>query len=130
MIAILLYTAIVFYFGWSVFTWFTNMVQVNPVDFRCCVGIVWTALIIGRIDHRLRLFQVVGAYWMIVMQYGVILFPMFTILIWIFPNQINTNWVGHFQHICFNYLNWYILCIYTSCTRACRLTCRKRIQIE
>ena len=94
VIAILLYTAIVFYFGWSVFTWFTNMVQVNPWIF----GVVWalfaTALIIGRIDHRLRLFQVVGAYWMIVMQYGIILFPMFTILIWIFPNQLTLiGWV-------------------------------------
>ena len=94
VIAILLYTAIVFYFGWSVFTWFTNMVQVNPWIF----GVVWalfaSALIIGRIDHRLRLFQIVGSYWMIVMQYGIILFPMFTILIWIFPNQLTLiGWI-------------------------------------
>jgi hypothetical protein len=88
LLAILLYSAIVFYFGWNVATWLEALFHINYWVF----GIVWALIaygfIIGRINHRLRLFSIVGSYWMIVMEYGLILFPIATIFTWIFPSKL------------------------------------------
>lgn len=88
VLAIVVYTAIVFYFGWCVFTWLDVFLPVNKVFFSIVWTLVGYALFIARIDHRLRLFHIVGSYWMIIMQYGIILFPIATICTWIFPSQL------------------------------------------
>ncbi|TQR17499.1 metallophosphoesterase [Psychrobacillus vulpis] len=93
--AVILYSAIVFYFGWCVVQWLDTVV---PNVNRLIFGIVWTLIaygfIIGRIDHRLRLFSMAGSYWMIIMQYGVILFPIATIMAWILPSRLQIiGWI-------------------------------------
>ena len=83
VIAILLYSAIVFYFGWVVSSWLETFFPINKWYF----GIVWVLIaygfLIGRINHSLRLFSIAGSYWMIIMEYGLILFPIGTILTWV-----------------------------------------------
>ncbi|WP_313893172.1 metallophosphoesterase [Psychrobacillus sp.] len=88
ILVVLLYSAIVFYFGWSVYTWLEAFTPVNVWGFSIIWGLIAYAIIIGRIDHRLRLFNIVGSYWMIIMQYGLILFPIATIFAWIFPSEL------------------------------------------
>lgn len=93
-VAILLYSAIVFYFGWSVATWIEQYLPINNWIF----GIVWSLIafgfIIGRVSHKLRLFSIIGSYWIIIMQYGTILFPIATVLTWIFPAHLNLiGWI-------------------------------------
>ncbi|WP_144510478.1 metallophosphoesterase [Bacillus sp. FJAT-22090] len=91
-LAIIAYTAIVFYFGWCVVTWLDAFVPVNRWVFVVVWGLIGYALVIARIDHRFRLFHIVGSYWMIIMQYGIILFPIATIMTWFFPSQL--KWIG------------------------------------
>lgn len=100
ILAILLYSAIVFYFGWTVNTWIETFFPINSWVF----GIVWTLIaygfIIGRIGHRFRLFSVAGSYWMIVMEYGLILFPIATVVAFIFPSQlVLIGWIVLFLFI-------------------------------
>ena len=88
MLVILIYSAIVFYFGWSVLTWLDAFIPVNRWLFSVVWVLIGYAMLIARIDHRLRLLNIIGSYWMIVMQYGMILFPIATIIVWNFPNQL------------------------------------------
>lgn len=88
VLAIVVYTAIVFYFGWCVFTWLEVFLPVNKIVFSIIWALMGYALFIARISHQLRLFHIVGSYWMIIMQYGIILFPIATICTWIFPSQL------------------------------------------
>ncbi|MDF2064879.1 metallophosphoesterase [Bacillus sp. Cr_A10] len=94
VIAILLYSAIVFYFGWVVSSWLETFFPINKWYF----GIVWVLIaygfLIGRINHSLRLFSIAGSYWMIIMEYGLILFPIGTILTWVYPEQVKLiGWI-------------------------------------
>lgn len=94
VIAILLYAAIVFYFGWNMLTWLNTIFPINYIVF----GVIWFLIafgfIIGRFSHHLRLFSIAGSYWMIVMEYGIILFPLATLLYWLFPGQLNLiGWI-------------------------------------
>ncbi|TQR13127.1 metallophosphoesterase [Psychrobacillus lasiicapitis] len=86
--AILVYSAIVFYLGWCVFIWLDAFLSVNRWIFFSGWTVMAYALLIARIDHRFRLFHIIGSYWMIIMQYGIILFPMATIATWIMPDQL------------------------------------------
>ncbi|WP_391206532.1 metallophosphoesterase [Psychrobacillus sp. L4] len=93
-LVIILYSAIVFYFGWTVVTWLEVFFPINYWLF----GIVWALIaygfIIGRINHSLRLFSIAGSYWMIIMEYGVLLFPIATLITWIFPSQLKiVGWI-------------------------------------
>lgn len=97
--AILVYSAIVLYFGWCVFTWLETFLPVNRLIFFLVWALIGYALLIARIDHRFRLFHIVGSYWMIIMQYGIILFPIATIMVWVFPSQL--KWIGSIVFLLF-----------------------------
>ena len=88
LLAIIIYSAIVFYFGWSVQAWLDSFYPVISWLFFALWFLFAFAIIIARIDHRLRTFSIMGSYWLIIMQYGIILFPVATILVWIFPGQL------------------------------------------
>ncbi|MGB3101374.1 MAG: metallophosphoesterase [Psychrobacillus psychrotolerans] len=93
-VVILLYSAIVFYFGWGVAKWLDLYLPINTWLFSFVWGILAFGFFIGRISHKLRLFSIIGSYWFIVMQYGIILFPIATILLWIFPTHLNLiGWI-------------------------------------
>lgn len=87
-LAILIYSAIVFYFGWSVWTWLEAFFSINLGIFMGIWFLVAYAIIIARLDHRLRTFSIIGSYWLIIMQYGILLFPIASILVWIFPEYL------------------------------------------
>ena len=94
VLAILLYLAIVFYFGYSVIIWFDLYFPINRLLFGVVWGLVAFGFIIGRISHKLRLFSIIGSYWFFVMQYGVILFPIATVFTWVFPTYLNViGWI-------------------------------------
>ena len=115
-IAIPLYGAIVFYFGWSVAKWLGLYFSINEWQFGIAWGIIAFGFLIGRVSHKLRLFSMIGSYWMIVMQYGIILFPVATILGWIFPTQLKLiGWI-----VIFIFLFIYILGTYYAYTPVVR----------
>jgi len=97
-----IYTLIVFYLGYSTFQWLqTWNLPIHPVLF----SFIWFALafgyIIGKINHKLKYFSVIGSYWFIVMQYGVMLFPITTIVYLLWPSQQTIFIVGNVVAIVF-----------------------------
>lgn len=88
ILAIIIYSAIVFYFGWCVSTWLEAFIPIHSWLFFIIWFLFAFAIIIARIDHRLRTFSIIGSYWLILMQYGVMLFPIATILVWFYPGQL------------------------------------------
>ncbi|MEK4243943.1 metallophosphoesterase [Psychrobacillus sp. FSL K6-2684] len=88
ILAIIIYSSIVFYFGWSVSTWLEAFFTINSWLFLVIWFLFAFAIIIARLDHRLRTFSIIGSYWLIVMQYGILLFPVATIFAWVFPGQL------------------------------------------
>lgn len=92
---ILVYGLLVMYFGFNTYNWLQSWAkQINPWLF----GLGWFCLafgfLIGRISHSLRFFSVLGFYWFIVMQYGLILFPLTTIIYLIWPTEETIFIVG------------------------------------
>jgi predicted MPP superfamily phosphohydrolase len=99
---ILVYTLLVFYFGFNTYKWIQSWaIQINLWLF----GLGWFGLafgfLIGRISHSLRLFSVLGSYWFIVMQYGLILFPLTTIAYLTWPTEKTIFIVGNIMAIIF-----------------------------
>lgn len=99
---ILIYALLVFYFGFNTFKWIQSWaIQINPWIF----GLGWFCLafgfLIGRISHSLRFFSVLGSYWFIVMQYGLILFPLTTITYLTLPTEKTIFIVGNSMAVIF-----------------------------
>ncbi len=88
-----IYTLIVFYFGLSTFKWLQTWgVSIHPLLF----AVIWFAIsfgyMIGRVSHSLKIFTIIGSYWFIVMQYGVILFPLASIM-YVFHSSEQTLYI-------------------------------------
>ncbi|MDX1772224.1 MAG: metallophosphoesterase, partial [Planococcaceae bacterium] len=90
---VVIYGLIVFYFGLTTFKWLQTWgVFIHPLLF----AVIWFAIsfgyMIGRVSHSLKVFTIIGSYWFIVMQYGLILFPLATI-IYVFNSSEQTLFI-------------------------------------
>ena len=99
---LIIYVLLVYYFGFNTYQWLqTWNLSIHPVLF----GIMWFLLgfgyIIGKFSHGLKYFSMVGSYWFIVMQYGMILFPISSIIYLIWPSQQTIFIVGNVVAIVF-----------------------------
>ena len=93
---LLIYALLVYYFGYNTYQWLqTWNVPIHPMLF----GFLWFLLafgyIIGKFSHRLKYFSMIGSYWFIVMQYGVILFPISSIIYLLWPSQQTIFIIGN-----------------------------------
>lgn len=93
---LLVYVLLVMYFGFNTYNWIQTWArQINPWLF----GLGWFCLafgfLIGRMSHSLRFFSILGFYWFIVMQYGLILFPISTLIYMIWPTEETIFTVGY-----------------------------------
>ena len=78
---IVIYGVLVFWFGFSTFNWLQTWgVAIHPLLFAVGWFVISFGYMIGRISHSLKIFTIIGSYWFIVMQYGLILFPLATII--------------------------------------------------
>lgn len=88
ILAFLLYSVVVFYLGWNVYTflhdWFSFTWQ---LPFYVIWFIIAFSMLIGRISHKLDIFTIIGYYWMAFLQYGVLLFPITNLIIWLSPDR-------------------------------------------
>lgn len=95
LIAFLLYNALVYYLGWNVYTW---LHVAFSFEGQFVFGVIWVivaySILIERIHHKLRVFKIIGSYWMIVIQYGLLLFPIANLLVWLLPGA-QSKWLGY-----------------------------------
>ncbi|WP_397536909.1 metallophosphoesterase [Rummeliibacillus pycnus] len=90
-----LYNAIVYYLGWNIYHWLEVAFHVKmPIVF----SIIWLyfaySIVISNFNERFRITKVVSCYWMILMEYGLLLFPIANLLLWLVPS-LHMLWVGY-----------------------------------
>lgn len=90
-----LYNALVFYLGWNVYSW---MKVAFHIDIPIIFSMIWMyfaySIIISNFNERFRITKVVSCYWMILMEYGLLLFPIANLLLWFVPS-FHILWIGY-----------------------------------
>lgn len=85
-VAITIYSALTFYLGWNIKVWLQSLNLFHwPFFYWPVLYIIAFSFIIGRLHKTLRSFSVVGNYWMFFFQYGLILFLITDIVMWLTP---------------------------------------------
>jgi len=81
-----IYSALTFYLGWGLKQWLEAMKWFHfPVLYWLVLYIISFSVIIGRIHESLRLFSVIGNYWMFIFEYGLLLCVTAQIVLWLTP---------------------------------------------
>lgn len=91
----ILYNAIVYYLGWNVYHWLHVAFHVSsPIVFSVIWLYIAYSIVLSNINERFRITKVVSCYWIILMEYGLLLFPIANLLLWFFPS-FHMIWVGY-----------------------------------
>jgi len=91
-----IYTLLVFYFGYNTYQWLqTWELPIHPVLFGFLWFVCAFGYIIGKFSHSLKYFSMIGSYWFIVMQYGLILFPLATLAYFVRPSEQTIFMIGN-----------------------------------
>lgn len=81
-----LYSALTFYLGWNAKRWLVAMDWFHyPIIFWTVLYITSFSIVIGRIHESLRIFSVIGNYWMFVFEYGLLLCLLAQLVMWLTP---------------------------------------------
>lgn len=71
-----LYHILVYYLGWNVWIWASTAFHWGqPILFSFIVAITAYSYILGRLLRPLGFLSIIGSYWFAVVQYGLLLFP-------------------------------------------------------
>lgn len=91
-----IYSALTFYLGWGIKQWLDAMNWFGyPVFYWLLLYIISFSVIIGRIHESLRVFSVIGNYWMFVFEYGLLLCLTAQIILWLTPFNLQiVGWVA------------------------------------
>lgn len=82
--AFLLYNVVVFYLGWNVYSFLSDVLQIKaPIIFSIVWLLITYGMFIGRISHKLDILTVVGYYWFAFVQYGLMILPIVNLIIWL-----------------------------------------------
>lgn len=81
-----IYSALTFYLGWGLKQWLVAMNWFYyPVFYWLLLYIVSFSVLIGRIHESLRVFSVIGNYWMFIFEYGLLLCLTVQVVMWVTP---------------------------------------------
>lgn len=81
-----IYSALTFYLGWNAQRWLVAMGWFHyPIIFWTGLYIMAFSIVIGRVHESLRVFSVIGNYWMFIFQYGLLLCLAAQLVIWLTP---------------------------------------------
>lgn len=80
--ALLVYTSLVAYLGWAVYSWLASFWEgANPWVFAVLWLVVAYSYIIGRIGHKWLSFTILGSYWFAFLQYAILVIPVANVLV-------------------------------------------------
>lgn len=83
---IAIYSALTFYLGWNIKGWLQSLNQFRwPILYWFLLFFIAFSFIIGRLHEALRPLSVIGNYWMFFFEYGLILFVIANLVIWLTP---------------------------------------------
>ncbi|PYZ96213.1 phosphoesterase [Alteribacter lacisalsi] len=73
---LLIYSALTFYLGWNIWVWLQSWTDIHsPLLFSAAVTLSAFGYMLGRMHRVLAFLKIIGVYWMILFQYGLLLFP-------------------------------------------------------
>lgn len=80
--ALLIYTGIIGYLGWAVYTWLDSFTDgIHPWIFAVFWTIFAYSYIIGRLGHKWLGFTILGSYWFAFLQYAILLIPAANVIV-------------------------------------------------
>ena len=81
-----IYSTLTFYLGWGLKQWLEAMKWFHfPVLYWLVLYIISFSVVIGRVHESLRLFSVIGNYWMFIFEYGLLLCVTAQLVLWLTP---------------------------------------------
>lgn len=94
LLLLVIYNLIVYYLGWNVYNFLSTVFHSH---FSLIFAIVWLyiaySIVISNFNEKFRLTKVVSAYWMVLVEYGLLLFPLADLALWLIPS-LTVLWVG------------------------------------
>lgn len=86
ILLISIYSALTFYLGWGLRQWLVAMEWFRyPILYWLVLYIIAFSIIIGRLHESLRVFSIIGNYWMFIFEYGLLICLGANIIIWLSP---------------------------------------------
>lgn len=86
IVVIFLYSVLTFYLGWNIKVWLQSLNLFKwPILYWIVLYVISFSFIIGRLHEAFRPFSIVGNYWMFFFQYGLLLFIIVNIVVWLSP---------------------------------------------
>ncbi len=96
----LIYNLLTFYIGWNGWVWLRVALQLEqPIIYAIVILIVAYSYLIGRLGPHFFIFRIIGSYWMALVQYALLLFPIANLVVWLLqfttiPNETVIFWTG------------------------------------
>lgn len=85
----LLYNVVIFYLGWNLYSFLQDVLYVHaPIIFSIIWLLITYGMFIGRISHKLDFFTVISYYWFAFLQYGLLIFPIVNLIIWLTKDSL------------------------------------------
>ena len=86
ILLISIYSALTFYLGWGLRQWLVAMEWFRyPILYWLVLYIIAFSIMIGRLHESLRVFSIIGNYWMFIFEYGLLICLGANIIIWLSP---------------------------------------------
>lgn len=104
---LLVYHTLVFYIGWNGWVWLTTVIHFDHMYLYVLgIGFLSYSYFSARFGPRFTIFKIIGAYWMAVVQYALILLPIADFIVmllyfWDIPMETSIFWTGTFTIINF-----------------------------
>lgn len=79
-----LYNCLMYYLGWNMWQYVSLIFDwENPILFGFLIAVLSYSYILGRLLKRLGWLSIIGAYWFAVVQYGLLLFPVANLTVYL-----------------------------------------------
>ncbi|TMW72048.1 metallophosphoesterase [Alteribacter natronophilus] len=97
---LIIYSLLTFYIGWTIWVWLGAVMETGSLLlFGSVIGLASFGYMLGRIHPALAFLKVIGVYWMVLFQYGLLLFPAAAAAVFLLglaglPLNTATIWTG------------------------------------
>lgn len=93
-LVVVIYSGLTFYLGWNAKCWIVEMDwYYNPIVFWTILYVMSFSIVIGRLHESLRIFSVIGNYWMFIFEYGLLICLTAQFVMWLTPFK-NVQLIG------------------------------------
>lgn len=103
ILAFLLYNGVILYLGWNIYHFLHDAFHFDaPIVFSILLIIIAYSVVLGRVSHKIDLFTIVGYYWIGFVQYGLMIFPLANLAIWLSDKQATLiiEWITAILILC------------------------------